>query len=586
MGDSSTSFLGAFVRPPVRLRTMSDRFSGRVRALWIILFLFALGADFAATAYVLREKLYVQPFFASWGLDYDVEYYRPVAIGTLPDSSGRQRVETTSRLLSINGQPVPVAATLGTVEERLRSVSGDRATIRLLTPEQRVVTLEISRGKTADGRIKPALGARLVAALIACAALLICSLLLALRRPRDPVAMIFALSFAAMAACVDPPLQMWMYLGLGSVNDLLSAIWFFAITIALATFPDGVFVPRAYRWMIPIGIPLGIFLALPSVDATVQAVVGVGTLFAILIGQVIRYRRLQPGIERQQIKWAGFGFAVGLILLLTAFILVPFIPAEPARPNPALNLTILLCFSLGVAAMPLGLLIALLRFRLWEADTFIARSAAYAVVSAIVGIVWAISADLAKFVISSTMGQQHQASATAVGAIIAAGVFGPAQSVIMGWTKKRFGGPGQLLAELPEKLREWSLVETPGEIAARALARIERAIHPAYAAVVLDGSGRKAALATIGSTDQSDDTRALPLNDEGIKVGTLFIGRRSDGNAYTRAALAGLGDILEPLARALRATAGRHGREEQMQQMINQMAARLAQLEGGSPKPA
>jgi hypothetical protein len=320
------------------------------------------------------------------------------------------------------------------------------------------------------------------------------------------------------------------------------------------------------------------------VDGTVQAVVGVGTLFVILLGQVIRYRRLQPGIERQQIKWAGFGFAVGLLLLLIAFMLVPFVPAEPARPIPALNLTILLCFSLGVAAMPLGLLIALLRFRLWEADTFITRSAAYALVSAIVGLVWAISADLAKYVIASTMGQQHQASATAVGAIIAAGVFGPAQSVIMGWTRKRFSGPGEILRELPEKLREWSLVEPPSEIATRALARIEHAIHPAYAAVMLDGSG--SALASIGTADESDHARALPLHDEGARVGTLFIGRRSDGNSYTRAALAGLDGILEPLARALRATAGRHNREEQMQQMIEQMAARLAQLEGGTPKPA
>jgi hypothetical protein len=391
-------------------------------------------------------------------------------------------------------------------------------------------------------------------------------------------------SFAAMAATVDPPLQLWMWLNLSRVEDVLSSAWFFGMTIALATFPDGVFLPRFYRWLIPLGIPLAIFLSLPGVDATLQAVTGVGVLFAILLGQVIRFRRLHPGIERQQIKWAGFGFAVGLLLLLIAFILVPFLPDEPAPPIPALNLTILLCFSLGVAAMPLGLLIALLRFRLWEADTFITRSAAYAVVSAIVGLVWAISADLAKYVIAATMGQQHQASATAVGAIIAAGVFGPAQSVIMGWTRKRFGGPGQILAELPEKLREWSLVESPGEIAARALARIERAIHPAYAAVMLEGDSSP--LAMIGAADESSHARALGLYDEGNRVGTLLIGRRSDGNSYTRAALAGLDDLLEPLARALRATAGRHGREAQMQQMIDQMAARLAQLEGGTPKPA
>ena len=584
MGESSTSLLKAFVRPPVRLRTLSDRFAGRLRACWMLLFLFALGTDIAATAYVLRDNLSVQPFFASWGLDYDVDYDRPVGIGTLPDKSGKLRVETTSRLLSINGRPIPANARLGTIEDRLRAVKSDRAHIRLLTQQQRIVDLEIRRTSQPENGIGWPLAARLTAALTACVALVVCSLLLALRRPRDPVAMLFAFSFAAMAAAVDPPLQMWLWLGLAPVDDVLSSAWFFTLTIALATFPDGVFAPRFFRWLIPLGIPIGIFLALPDVDGTLQAVVGVAVLLAILVGQIIRFRRSVSEIERQQIKWAGFGFTVGSLLLLAAFVMVPFLPTETTRLVPALSLAILLCFSLGVAAMPLGLLVALLRFRLWEADTFIARSAAYAVVSAIVGVVWAISTDLAKFVIASTMGQQHQASATAVGAIIAAGIFGPAQSVILGWTRRRFGGPGEILAELPDKLREWSLVETPGEIATRALARITRAIHPAYATIALDGGDFP--IAVIGASDQSRDARALPLIDEGHRVGTLLVGRRSDGNPYTRAALAGLDDILEPLARALRATAGRHSREEQMQQMIDQMAARLAQLEGGAAKPA
>ncbi len=312
---------------------------------------------------------------------------------------------------------------------------------------------------------------------------------------------------------------------------------------------------------------------------------GIGALLAMLIGQAIRYRRLSGGIEKQQLKWAAFGFATGLLLVCAAFVLLLFLPEDSAAQSPILSMSIVLLFSIGMAVIPLGLLIALTRFRLWEADTVITRSAAYAVVSAIVGVVWAISTDLAKFVIASTMGQEHQASATAVGAIIAAGIFGPAQSVIMGWTRRRFGGPGEILAELPDKLREWSLVETPVEIATRVLARIERAMHPAYAAVAL-GAGTSSTIAKIGDVAEMADARQLPLVDEENRVGTLFIGRRSDGNSYTRATLAGLDHILEPLARALRATAGRHSREEQMQQMIDQMAARLAQLEGGEPKTA
>ena len=88
-----------------------------------------------------------------------------------------------------------------------------------------------------------------------------------------------------------------------------------------------------------------------------------------------------------------------------------------------MSLAILLLFSSGMAIIAIGLLIALLRFRLWEADTVITRSAAYAVVTLIVGVVWAATSDLVKMVITELMGRESEAGATTVGAIIAAGIF-------------------------------------------------------------------------------------------------------------------------------------------------------------------
>jgi hypothetical protein len=548
-------------------------------------FLFAVAVVIAGTMFALRDTYEVRPAFTSLGLDYDVENDGV----WVKVSSDKTPLPSQSRIAAINGSPTAADIRTAELARRLKSAPGPVVTLDLKTRDGKLLQLQQRRSEaTRDGSARRTrnlqVTARLASGLLACGALLLCSLLLARRRPSDPVAMTFAFAFAGMAATIDPPLAMWMAIGWPPVYDILSSIWFYLLLIGLAVFPDGIFVPKSYRWIVIVGIPLAVFVSLPNVNANVSVFTGIGALFAMLIAQAIRYRRSSEGIERQQLKWAAFGFVVGLLLIMAAFIVLLFIPENAAEQNPWVNLAAVLLFSLGMAALPFGLLIALTRFRLWEADTIITRSAAYAVVSAIVGVVWAISTDLAKFVIASTMGQEHQASATAVGAIIAAGIFGPAQSVIMGWTRKRFGGPGEILAELPDKLREWSLVETPTEIATRALARIDRAIHPAYAAVALDGTG--SVIATIGDVAQSADARTLPLVDEGNRVGTLLIGRRSDGNAYSRVTLAGLDDLLEPLARALRATAGRHSREEQMQQMIDQMAARLAQLEGGTPKPA
>ena len=85
----------------------------------------------------------------------------------------------------------------------------------------------------------------------------------------------------------------------------------------------------------------------------------------------------------------------------------------------------------------------------------------------------------------------------------------------------------------------------------------------------------------------------LTLEDEESSVGTLLIGRRSDGNRYNRQELEAIREIIPSLAEALRVARGRFSRESAMQQRMEEMAARLAQLEGqasgkrpGSPRKA
>jgi len=78
----------------------------------------------------------------------------------------------------------------------------------------------------------------------------------------------------------------------------------------------------------------------------------------------------------------------------------------------------------------------------------------------------------------------------------------------------------------------------------------------------------------------------LVLEDEESSVGTLLIGRRSDGNRYNKQEIDAIREIIPSLAEALRVARGRFSRESAMQQQLQEMAARLAQLEGGSPKPA
>jgi hypothetical protein len=577
----------------MRLRPLPVSWVRLLRPLWTLLFVFAALADISGTLYVLRDAYEVQPVWARWGLDYDVQYTGEVWAGTLPDKNGRQAVETEARILRLGGLPVSPQARIADLTEMVKQATGPTLAIDLRKPDGKIVHLEQRQAApkfdpTAlrDRNIR--LATRLAAGLAACASLLICSLLLALRRPADPVAMLFAFAFAGMAATIDPPIQMWMGLALSTFDDALSGGWFYLLMIGLATFPDGIFVPKAYRWILIAGVPLAIFLCLPDVDGDLQGLVGAVALLAMLVGQAIRYRRLKSGIERQQLKWAAFGFACGLLLLLVAFILVAFIPEHTSQQNPLFNLVVLLSFSVGMAVLPLGLLVALTRFRLWEADTVITRSAAYAVVTLVVGVVWAASSDLVKLVIEQIIGRQSEAGATTVGAVIAAGIFSPTQSLVLGWTKRRFGSPIDRIHEAAGRLKSWGLTEPPPEVATRALAIIDQAIHPAASAIVLDTAMSRELIAAreVASADDPRLIERLTLADEESSVGTLLLGRRSDGNRYNRLELEAVQQIIPPLAEALRVARSRYSRESMMQQRLDEMAARLAQLEGGAPKPA
>lgn len=585
--------ISALLKPPSRLRPIREQWARRLRVLWILLFSLAVLTDIAATFYALRSSYDVSPVFARLGLDYNVESSGRVSVGTLAEPGRAPPVPVTATLIAVDGQSVDPDMRITELAERLQAAPGPSVSITLRQPDGRKVELEQSRrqnfasSQQLDDR-DYRMAARLVVALLACAALLGCSLLLALRRPNDPVAMLFAFAFVGMAATIDPPLQMWMWTGRSAVLDVLTSIWFYLLLIGLAVFPDGVFVPRFFRWLIPLGIALAVFVSVPGVDEDVQGLSGVAMLLALLVGQFGRFRRQPPGIERQQIKWAGFGFAAGLLLIGVALALASTIPDDPSQQVMLVNMSVLVLFSLGMACIPLGLLIALTRFRLWEADTVISRSAAYAVVTLIVGVVWAASSDLVKLVISEVMGRESEAGATTVGAIIAAGIFSPTQSAVLGWTRRHFGGPIDRIKGSAERLKSWGLAETPEEVATRALGIIDEAVHPSAAAVVLD-TPQGAELVAAREVKSANDPKlveTLSLADEEGPVGTLRLGRRSDGNRYNRQELEAVRQIIPHLADALRVARGRHSRESILQQQIEAMAERLAQLEGGTPKPA
>jgi hypothetical protein len=579
--------MNALIRPPARLRALVDPWAQWLRAAWILCFALAILTVLVSTIYAYRASFWIQPTVQSFGLDFDVTTDGKLVVGTM--KGHKPAVPVVAKVVTIDARPVPPNLQVRGLAERLDAATGPivlvtlreaggQTSVHALTRTKATYSPVAARGR--DVRI----WSRLITGLLACTALLACSFLLAFRRPNDPVAMMLALAFVGLAATIDPPLQFWLWTDRGIVLDLIGAALFYLLVIAVATFPDGIFAPRLFRWLIPLGIPLAILVSVPNVDEDLQGIFAMVVLLVVLGGQIFRFRREPSGITRQQIKWAGFGFGAGFLLVFAAVALAASLGDDPSTYTPLMSSAVLLLFSSGMAMIALGLLIALLRFRLWEADTVITRSAAYAVVTMIVGVIWAASSDLVKLVLLEMLGRESEAGATTVGAVIAAGVFSPTQSAVLGWTRRRFGGPLDQIHAAAKRLKSWGLTETPEEVAKRALAILDRAIHPDSSAILLDTAKNQEFLAAREATSTQDPRliERIMLIDEEIPVGALLIGRRSDGNRYNRKELEAVKEIVPSLAEALRVSRGRFSNEIQLQQRLDEMAARLARIEGGT----
>lgn len=165
-----------------------------------------------------------------------------------------------------------------------------------------------------------------------------------------------------------------------------------------------------------------------------------GTMLLALGGVVLRWRATE-GVRRLQFRVFGAGAAVFVAGLLVSNFL------------PDTSLAADLGFAVALFAIPLSIGAAILRYRLFDIDRIISRTAAYTVLAAVLAAVYVISVTLTQRVlpVQSQLG-------VVVSTLIVAALFNPLRRRVQTEVDRRFNrsryDARRVLEEFSARLRE------------------------------------------------------------------------------------------------------------------------------------
>ena len=381
------------------------------------------------------------------------------------------------------------------------------------------------------------------------------------------------------------------------------------LAIALIAFPDGRFVPRWSVWAL-LAIPLFILdqfwwhtLSLAN------AIAGVSFLGAG-IALLLRYRGLPAGAERQQLRWAFFGFLIGIslvVLVLPILVAGDWLMAIDARWNVWTTVFIFPFAVLSFPCMALGLMVSVLRYRLYDADTVIGRSAAYGVLTlGFIGL-FAGAEKLAELIGEHYFEHSIGVAAGAVGAAFAAACIVPLHNRAHRWAERRFQKPLIRLREgLPDcvaDLRESAPVD---QLVDAVMSRVEAGVRSIHEAVLLSDGGKFAVAGRRGVSAKAltawkrgwrpaasdgvlDCARADPLfplrvrlciesASEPETIGWLLLGPRPDGSFFGKDEREALEHVAGPIARAIHIAQLREQRDERAEKRISAIEALIEKI--------
>jgi len=430
-----------------------------------------------------------------------------------------------------------------------------------------------------------------------CLGLVTAAVLLFMRQRRQAVPALLSLGFLIASAAAFA--AQWSDLGVSyAIVNFVAAIGFCLLFAALFALPDGRLFPRWTRVAV---LALPLFLVASVTDESGNALTTATLIFCVLaiMALVGRYRSLPAGPARQQMRWVFLGFVAGIVLgiLNLAGIVVTdwLLPADSrwyawGYIPPFLG-------NIGSLVIAAGLMISILKYRLYDADAVIGRSAAFGVLTLGFLALFAGSEKLVELIGEKYFEHSIGMAAGAIGAAVAAVCIVPLHNRIHAWAERRFQKPLIRLREgLPEAvadLRESASIE---QLTSAVMRRVEAGVHSTHEALLLSNAGKLKIIGTRGISaravrtwqsswqprsseealdcDRKDDTFPLRVRlwvETGYEpetMGWLLLGPRPDGTFFGKDERETLESVAGPVGRAIHIAQTRQVREAEAERRL------------------
>jgi len=318
--------------------------------------------------------------------------------------------------------------------------------------------------------------------------------------------------------------------------------------ILVCIFPNGKFLPVWTKWLAVVSVvSLPMLVSIPfyadPTNIEIQDWIFMGfwivLILVALYSQFYRYRNISTPQERQQTRWAIFGFAmwISAIFILT----IPYLSlvALPSGADvPAWAAPFSLFWWLSLLTMPVTLTIAVMRYRLWDLELVVNRTLVYGGLTAAVISIYIL--------VVGALGTLFQAQGNIFVALLATGLvavlFQPLRERLQREVNRLIYGerddPVTVLTRLGKQLE----MSVPQQAVLPMLVEtVAETLKLPYVGILLATEGRLITAAEYGRSRSTPVEFSLVYRGENI--GKLLVNHRSPGDPFNPAEIALLANV-------------------------------------------